>query len=121
MTIARNPPDDRIVALAASGGYVYWTVPSTFAGSASNEPTGSVLRVPVGGGKVQILAEAQALPGAITVDDSSTVYWLNQGKSGIDCPPERRRTHAADARERQPRGARIESRWGCLARGQRWE
>jgi hypothetical protein len=87
LTIAHNAADDPIAALASSGGYVYWTVSSTSSGGAQDQPTGSVLRVPIGGGNVETLAQAQASPGAIAVDGSSTVYWLNEGKNSVDCGP----------------------------------
>ena len=56
--------------VAASGGYVYYTVRS-----------GSVSKVPAGGGTPTPLASGQSEPWAIAVDATS-VYWTAGGSNG---------------------------------------
>jgi len=55
------------------GEYAYWTNKGD--GDTAN-PNGSVMRVPVAGGAAEILAQQQACPGGMAVDDTG-VYWAS--------------------------------------------
>lgn len=68
-------PSMSVAALAVAGGYVYWT-----------QFDRQVMRAPALGGSPEPLSTGGAAPFAIAVDGSS-VYWLDVGHLGVDCPP----------------------------------
>jgi len=67
---------DRPIGIVSDGSHVYWTN----AGDGSTA-TGSLMRVPVGGGPVEELANGLINPSEVDVDDTN-VYWVAYGTSG---------------------------------------
>ncbi|MEO7109254.1 MAG: hypothetical protein ABI183_02350 [Polyangiaceae bacterium] len=71
---------DQINSFATDGTFVYWTSSD---GIKSNEPTGRLSKIPIGGGATVPLASGQDNPSSISVDATS-LYWLIGGEAGID-------------------------------------
>jgi hypothetical protein len=67
--------------IAADDTFVYWTDRGSGAQS-----DGRVARVPIGGGDIEVLADAQAGPLGIAVDDSA-VYWTNMDDGTVRRKP----------------------------------
>jgi hypothetical protein len=61
-------------AIASDGTHVYWGE----AGANGAPYGGTIIEVPVGGGKATTVAVGQAPPWAIAVDDAN-VYWIDEG------------------------------------------
>jgi hypothetical protein len=76
-TLARG--QSHPTSLAVNSSHVYWVdqYHVSLPISAANY-TGTVNEVPLGGGRVTVLAHAQELPRSVAVD-SSHVYWVNGG------------------------------------------
>lgn len=64
--------------IATDGAYVYWTEWNDWDGS---QYTGSIHRVPTGGGADTILATGEVGPRGIAVDATS-IYWTTTARSG---------------------------------------
>jgi len=63
--------DDQPWALLLHDQHLYWT----------DIADGEILRVPVAGGSVEVLATAQYNPFCVAVDDDS-VFWATHGQPG---------------------------------------
>ena len=68
-TLASSQPNPKGLTLA--GGYLYWA-------NNTQVPSGSVARMPVGGGSVSVIAPNQSYPSRIAVDG---------GRVAADGPP----------------------------------
>jgi hypothetical protein len=81
VTIALEPS-----GIAVDANYLYWTEHDEPVATWYDAPvTGSLSRVPLGGGTPEVLAQGEAFPTAIAVG-SSGIYWLNLGTpGGTDC------------------------------------
>jgi hypothetical protein len=78
------PMQQNPLAVVLDGDYVYWVNAGTLSVSAdkSTIKNGSIKRVEIGGGDPELLANNQAVPYAIAVDQEH-VYWTNVGDGRV--------------------------------------